>query len=97
MDSLILGRPIRLELESYFLAISRRCHAKRVCGVTMAAISFNFPNRIFFAFPASRPALVVGKPRPLGSKMLFEDADFFHQVFDDVLLVLVHPASQANE
>jgi HipA-like protein len=33
----ILGRPMRLALESSFSAISRRCQANKVCGVTNVA------------------------------------------------------------
>src|SRR5215472_10135950 len=41
-------------------------------------------------------ALVVAKPQSLTSELLAEHAILFLKVVDDILLSLVHPASQGN-
>jgi len=51
----------------------------------------------WLAFGCETLALVVSQPWPLVAELLFEYADHFRLVVDDVCLISVHPASERGE
>src|SRR5258707_11419052 len=98
MSTLVGGRPgLRFLLESYFLAIRRRCQARRVSGVTMLAkrTHENLPPN-WLALGGQSTALIVVEARPF-AQLLLEDSDLLLEVFDYELLALIHPTPEANK
>ena len=93
----VLGLPgLRRLLPSYFSEISLRCHRSNVSGVTMVATSLNtrLPNIFSHRQPAS---LVVVKSQSTAANLCAQDSVFFAQIFDHLLLLLVHPPGNSDE
>src|SRR5262249_14821863 len=87
----------RCLLPSYFRAISRRCQASSAAGVTMVVNSCSLRQPNFLALTAKCRRCSSLKPQPLGSALFPQDTILFLKIVDDVLLLLVHPASQGNQ
>jgi hypothetical protein len=87
----------RRELPSYFWAMSFRCQANNVTGVTMVATTAsNFrPRR--FALLANRRRLIIIQPQPLAVELFSKDPIFFEQVIDGILLLLIHPTGHGDD
>lgn len=87
------GRPgVRLALPSYFMAISFRCQANSVSGVTIVATCPSSFRPNLLAFAASRRRWSSSnrmRRRPICSRRTI----LLHQVLDDSLLMPIHPAS----
>lgn len=49
-----------------------------------------------FAFAANRTALIVAEPQTPIANLFSENPIFLHQIFDDVLLMLVHPSRERS-
>ena len=94
----VRGRPgARYALPSYFLAINFRCQAKQ-------GYRRDDGRDLFQDFPAEllRPCcqtatLVVRESHPSVPNLFSKDAIFLGEIFNDMLLVLVHPASDRND
>ena len=97
MSALVGGRPgLRFLLESYFLAIKRRCQARRVSGVTMLAKRARSFSSNRLALGGQTTAWLVVEARPF-AQLLLEDSDLLLKIFDYELLAVIHPTSKANE
>src|SRR5262252_8866209 len=83
-------------LPSYFLAINFRCHPSSVSGVTMVATWLSNLRPSLFALAASRRRWSSVKRIRRLPNLFSEVAIFFNQVVDDMLLMLVHPASERD-
>src|SRR5262249_4540484 len=97
ISAAVPGRPgPRFALPSYFLAISFRCHPSSVSGVTMVAtwLSNLWPESLRPG--CQSPALVICETHSAVTNMFSGDAIFINQVVEDVLLMLVHPASKRD-
>src|SRR5262249_44640415 len=98
ISSGVRGRPDRRQpLPSYFWAISFRCHASTVTGVTIVAISRNsfLPSPIGLA--ASRRRFVRGEAEAALPQLLPKNAVLLVQVVDHLQLTLVHPPGNSDQ
>lgn len=91
---MVRGRPgARFALPSYFLAINFRCQANNVSGVTTVATSARsfLPSRLGLCRKSA--ALVIVESDSPVADLCSKHAILFHEVFDDMLLVLFQPAT----
>src|SRR5258708_11406826 len=98
ISSALRGRPgFRLPLPSYFCAISFRCQASSVSGVTIVATSSRsfFPQSL--GLDGQATTLVVGKPQAAIPKLLAQDTVLFLEVLYGLQLALVHPPSNGDQ
>jgi len=51
----------------------------------------------FLRFGCQSTALIIAKSHSAGANLFSKNLIFFHEVFDDMLLMLVHPASNRDE
>ena len=94
----VRGRPgIRCSVPSYFIAISFRCQANRVSGVTMVATSASTFRPNFLALAASRVTLIVVESHTRVTDLLSENAIFLDEVLNDLLLSLVQPTRNGKD
>jgi len=87
----VRGRPApRCEAPSYFWAISLRCQASKVSGVTMPAACVPGLGG------QATPLVVIQSQAPI-AKLLAEYAVFLAEIFDHLLLGLIHPSGHRDE
>jgi hypothetical protein len=101
-SSTVAGRPTlrRLPLESYFFAMSLRCHASKVCGVTRLATSLQAPVADRFGLARQAASLDIRGFQPFITvrlQLLFPCSDLLLQVVDHMLLLPVHPARRDHQ
>src|SRR5215467_10932186 len=97
MSSSVRGRPgPRLALPSYFRAISFRCQASRVPGVTIVAIcdSARRPSPLVRAASRRRWSSVK---KSATAELLAQHPILLAQIVDCLLLLLIHPARDGNQ
>jgi len=93
----VCGRPgVRNKLPSYFFAISFRCHANSVSSHNCCDLTKQFPAE-FLRFDCKSTALIVAKSHSTRAHLFSKNPIFFHQELDDLLLMLVHPASNGDD
>ena len=51
----------------------------------------------FSRFGCESTALIVAKPHSTCANLFSKNPIFFHQVLDDLLLMLIHPASNGDD
>src|SRR5258708_36031024 len=92
------GRPgARCGVPSYFWAISFRCQASKVSGVTMGGdLSQNLPPQGFRSNGQSA-ALVVIEAHSPAAELLSKNAILLAQVINDLQLALIHPARDSDQ
>ena len=91
------GRPGRRRpLPSYFCAISFRCQASSVCGVTMVATSASRPAQQF-RFGRESAALIIAQTKSSPAQLPAQDAILLAEVINDLQLLLFHPAGEADQ
>jgi hypothetical protein len=93
------GPSLAALVRSYFRAISLRCQASSVAGVTMGVNSGKFLQHMpaqFLGSDRQAPTLVVAKPQSRTSELLAQHAILFPKIVDDVLLLLVQPSRQGR-
>src|SRR5215471_16845148 len=94
----VRGRPgPRWAVPSYLWAISFRCHANSVSGVTMRATSVRTRRVSRLALAGQTPSLIVVEPKPSAAKLFLEDSILFAKVVDGELLLLVHPSGHKDQ
>jgi hypothetical protein len=94
----VRGRPgVWNKLPSYFFAISFRCQANSVSGVTICCdLTKQFPTE-FLRFGCEPTALIVAKSHSTRAHLFSKNPILFNQVLDYLLLMLVHPASHGGD
>ena len=78
------------------MAINVRCHASKVSGVTIVAMSLNAAAEGLGSCRQSS-ALRVGEPQASGAKLFPENAVLVLEIVDDIALLLVHPTGERDE
>src|SRR5215470_863028 len=96
MSSSVRSRPgPRLALPSYFRAISLRCQASRVPGVTIVAICDSASAESFGS--RREPAtLVIRETKSATAELLAQHPILLAQIVNCLLLLLIHPARDGN-
>src|SRR5262249_39352930 len=98
ISSGVRGRPEqRRALPSYFCAISFRCQASSVSGVTMVASSVRMRPAQHLRSGRQPTALVVAQTEPAPAQLLAEDAILLAKVIDDLQLLMIHPAGDGDQ
>jgi hypothetical protein len=78
-----------MAIPSYFWAISFRCQANKVSGVTMVAISI--PPLL-----AQSPALIVVEAQSPSTELLAKNPILLAQAVNDLPLALIHPPGDGD-
>ena len=68
-------------LPSYFFAISFRCQANSVSGVTIVAICLNTVRLSFFCSGCKAATLMVGKSHAALADLLAKNSILFDEIF----------------
>jgi hypothetical protein len=79
------------------MAINFRCHANSVSGVTIVATCARTFRLSFLAFTAKPATLIIGKTHAAVADLLPQHTIFLHQIFDDLLLPLIHPTGDRHD
>src|SRR4051794_184528 len=95
--SWVRGRPgLRFSCPSYFWAISFRCHASRVSGVTKLATSARSLRPKPLARTANRRRWFI-EPHSTVTELFPQHSILFSQVLDRLLPALIHPSGNRHE
>jgi len=94
----VRGRPgARFPLPSYFSAMSLRCHlSKRIGRDNGRNVSEHPPSQRFDRDCQAAPLIVV-EPQWPGAELYAEDPILLAKIFDDLLLLMIHPASHGDQ
>ena len=94
----VRGRPgPRLPLPSYFCAISFRCQASKVSGVTMVAISARTLRAQALGLNGQAAPLVIVEPKSPIAELLAKNPVLLAQVVNDLQLALIHPPGNGDQ
>src|SRR5215469_12765043 len=98
ISSAVRGRPgERWAVPSYFWAISFRCQANKVSGVTMLATSARAFRLSALAFYGQPPALIVIEAHSLATELFSQHPILFAEIFNDLQLAVVHPPGDGDQ